>query len=107
VDGGVEEVGEVGAAAGQRFKLGRMGDVQKVGGGRLARMIYKETNSCSLLEFYAGELPYTGNNYPPLIPRSFPVIFGNFLNDFNERIRDPLTCPSPFCVSPPFSEGPP
>lgn len=71
-DGGSE------AAAGQRFKLGRMG-LSRMEGGRLARRIYEETNSCSLLEFYAGELPNTEHDSHPPIPGPFPVHSPSFL----------------------------
>jgi hypothetical protein len=48
---GVWRSGREDAAAGHRFKLGRLGSAVQNGGGSSARRIYEETKSCSVLEF--------------------------------------------------------
>ena len=85
----------MGSSGWLEIQTGKDGGCPEWWGGSSARGILKETNSCSFLEFYPGELSYTEPDFPPLIPRSFPVIFSNFLNDFNERGRVRIPLPPP------------
>jgi hypothetical protein len=59
--------------------------------------ILEKTNSCSVLEFYADEIPCAEHDFPPLIPHPFPGQNHIFLNDIIDKwggVPDPT--PSTF-----------